>query len=232
MSRGLDQGEGNGRAGRRGGLARVLRLGRWGAGAALLGAAAFAVGFVWFVTRIPHDEAVLDGNADGIVVLTGGASRIADAIELLAAGRGKRLLISGVNRTTTSGEIARLTPAFERYFDCCIDLDRSAVNTVGNAVETRRWAKDQGFRSLIVVTSSYHMPRSMAELSRQLPDVRLIAFPVVTDKLRPETMWTSPPALRLLVSEYVKYVLAQVRMRIEPAEAASGLAGGGAHRKG
>ena len=87
------------------------------------------------------EDAALDRNAEGIVVLTGGAARINDAIELLAAGRGHRLLITGVNPTTHTGELARLAPHYERLFGCCIDLDHSAVNTIGNAIETRRWTQ-------------------------------------------------------------------------------------------
>jgi uncharacterized SAM-binding protein YcdF (DUF218 family) len=185
--------------------------------------AAFAGGFVWFVGRVPTVEVVLDRDADGIVVLTGGASRIADAVDLLASGRGKRLLISGVHRATTSGEIAHLVPDYHRLIACCVDIDHSA-NTVGNAVETRRWVKDRGFKSLIVVTSSYHMPRTMAELARQLPDVELIPFPVVTDKLRAEPWWSSAPTAKLLVFEYLKYIAAQVRMRVAPASVPTSLA--------
>jgi uncharacterized SAM-binding protein YcdF (DUF218 family) len=192
------------------------RLARVTVAATLTLLAAFVGGFVWFVGRVPTAEVVLDRNADGIVVLTGGASRIADAVDLLASGRGKRLLISGVHRATTSNEIAHLVPEYQRLIACCVDLDHSAINTVGNALETRRWVKDRGFRSLIVVTSSYHMPRTMAELARQLPDVELIPFPVVTDKLRAEPWWSSGPTARLLVVEYVKYVFAQIRMRIAP----------------
>jgi uncharacterized SAM-binding protein YcdF (DUF218 family) len=177
------------------------------AGLALL----FAMGFFWFVTRIPDDEITLQRNADGIVVLTGGAARITDAIELLASGRGRRLLISGVHPTTTPGEISRLAPQHEKILACCVDLDRAAVNTVGNATETRRWVNDRGFRSLIVVTSNYHMPRAMAELSHQLPQVALIAFPVVTHKPVLDAANAS-----LLISEYVKYLFAVVRMRVEP----------------
>src|SRR5215470_17630251 len=116
-------------------------------------ATVICVGFVWFVYHVPAEEVTLDRNADGIVVLTGGASRISDAIELLAAGRGKRLLISGVHRTTSTAEIARIMPRYQALVSCCVDLDHSAINTVGNAVETRRWVKDRGFSSLIVVTS-------------------------------------------------------------------------------
>ncbi len=89
-----------------------------------------------------------------------------------------------------------MLPQHDRLLECCVDLDHSAVNTVGNAAETRRWAQGPRFRSLIVVTSNYHMPRTMAELGRQLPDVALIPFPVVSDKLRAEPWWTScrPPS--------------------------------------
>jgi len=63
----------------------------------------------------------------------------------------------------------RRVPEHQRWFECCVDLDYTAVNTIGNAVETRRWALNHGFHSLVVVTSNYHMPRAMLELSHQLP---------------------------------------------------------------
>jgi uncharacterized SAM-binding protein YcdF (DUF218 family) len=181
------------------------------AGAALL----LGLGFLWFILRVPDDEVALSGNADGIVALTGGASRIADAIELLAKGRGKRLLISGANRTTTRGEILRLNPEYARVVSCCVDFDRS-LNTLGNAVETRRWAESRGFRSLIVVTSNYHMPRALAEIAHQLPDVTLVPFPVVTDRQRAEPWWTGGATARLMFSEYVKYMFARIRMSLMP----------------
>jgi uncharacterized SAM-binding protein YcdF (DUF218 family) len=182
-------------------------------------------GFVWFIWRLPAEEIVLNRNADGIVALTGGSSRVIDAIELLASGRGQRLLITGVHRATGPGELSRLTPEYQRIVRCCVDLDRSAVNTLGNAVGTRRWANERGFRSLIVVTSNYHMPRAIAELSHQLPGVSLIQFPVVSDKLRTEPWWSSVATVRLLFSEYLKYLAAMGRMLVVPAgaEAATGL---------
>ena len=191
----------------------------------IAGALAFAGGFFWFVARVPAEEISLDRQADGIVVLTGGAARIADAIELLASGHGRRLLISGVYRATSASELARLVPRYGQWLVCCVDLDHSAVNTVGNAVETRRWVGDRGFRSLIVVTSSYHMPRTMSELARQMPDVALVPFPVVTDKMRTEPWWSSVATARLLFIEYLKYIVAQARMRLEAHPASAGLGG-------
>lgn len=181
------------------------------ASAALL----IGLGFVWFIWHVPAEEVSLERDADGIVALTGGASRITDAIELLASGRGKRLLISGANRATNSNEISRLNPEFEPWVRCCVDFDRS-LNTLGNAVETKRWAERRGFRSLIIVTSNYHMPRALAEIAHQLPDVVLVPFPVVTDRQRTERWWGHWVTTRRMFIEYVKYVFAKVRMALNP----------------
>jgi uncharacterized SAM-binding protein YcdF (DUF218 family) len=177
---------------------------------------ALTLGFFWFLHRMPTGEHPAERAAEGIVVLTGGASRINDAIELLAAGRGRRLLITGVNPTTHSRELARLTPHYRTLFGCCIDLDHSAQNTIGNAVETRRWARARGFHSLLVVTSAYHMPRAIAELEHELPDVTLIEFPVLTERQRSEPWWSNGATARLVISEYLKFIAAVVRMHVLP----------------
>jgi uncharacterized SAM-binding protein YcdF (DUF218 family) len=195
------------------GIARWIGFLTMAAGAT--GLILLAGGFVWFASGIASDEISLDSKADGIVALTGAAARIPDAIELLATERGKRLLITGVHRATRSQEIARITPLYSKYFTCCIDLDRSALNTFGNALEARRWARDHNFNSLIVVTSNWHMPRAMAELAHQLPDVTLIAYPVISEKVKSEPWWSNTDTARLLFAEYLKYLLALMRMRLD-----------------
>ena len=182
----------------------VLALGFVGAG----------LGFIAFLAQLRGSEERPARNADGIVVLTGGSSRVVDAMELLAAGYGKRLLISGVHPTNDVHDISRTLPDNHKLLNCCVDLDRSAVNTRSNAAETRRWAIERGFRSLIVVTSNYHMPRAIVELSHAMPDVKLIPFAVIGDRWRDEPWWTSGATLRLLLTEYVKFVAAEVRVRL------------------
>ena len=192
----------------------------------LIGGAAIVVatfvGFLFFASSLPRSEPKLVGSADGIVVLTGGASRVVDAVELLAAGRGKRLLISGVHPATTPGELLRVNPDFERLLKCCIDLGHEATNTIGNAVETGNWVRDKSFRSLIVVTSGWHMPRALIEIEHELPGVALIAYPVVSERMRDEPWWHDAPTIRLLAVEYVKYVASFMRVRLDPASVAGG----------
>lgn len=175
---------------------------------------ASVAGFVWFVAQMHSDEQKPPRHADGIVVLTGGSSRVSDAMDLLARGYGKRLLISGVHRANGASDILRTLPDSEALLACCVDLDRSAINTRSNATQTRRWVAERGFRSLIVVTSNYHMPRATVELTDAMPDIDLIFYPVIGDKWRDEPWWESGAALRLLLSEYVKYVAAEVRVRL------------------
>jgi hypothetical protein len=172
------------------------------------------LGFAWFLSQVSSTEMKPSQNADGIVVLTGGSSRVSDAMELLASGYGKRLLISGVHPTNGFNDIQRSLPDSQRLLACCVDLDYSAVNTRSNATETRRWAVERGFRSLIVVTSNYHMPRAIVELSGAMPEIKLIPFSVIGDKWRDDPWWTSGAALRLLLSEYAKFLFAELRLAL------------------
>ena len=174
-----------------------------------------AAGFIAFLSQLRGAETVPDRRADGIVVLTGGSSRVSDAMELLAACYGRRLLISGVHPTSTANDISRTLPENQSFMACCVDLDRTALSTRGNAAEARRWAEGRRFKSLIVVTSNYHMPRALVEFSHAMPQATLIPFVVVGDKWREEPWWTSGSTLRLLLLEYVKYIAAELRVRLE-----------------
>ncbi|MDZ4791289.1 MAG: YdcF family protein [Hyphomicrobiales bacterium] len=171
----------------------------------------FIIGFVLFAANIERKPGAAQQRADGIVALTGGEARIAEAIRLLGNNYGKRLLISGVNPATTRLQLIRLNPQNAGLFRCCIDLDKNAVDTVGNAEETAAWVRRRGFKSLIVVTSSYHMPRSLMELRRELPDTALIPYPVKPVDFETEQWWNHPTSFKILLSEYLKMYPSFVR---------------------
>jgi uncharacterized SAM-binding protein YcdF (DUF218 family) len=177
--------------------------------------AAAGIGFLAFLSQLREAEARPERKADGIVVLTGGSSRVSDAMELLASGYGKRLLISGVHPASAASDISRWLPENQSFIRCCVDLDHFAQNTQGNAEQARLWAHERGFHSVIVVTSNYHMPRAIVEFSHAMPDVQLISYAVVGEKWRDEPWWSNGVTMRLVLSEYFKYLAAEVRVRLE-----------------
>lgn len=169
-------------------------------------------GFVMFATTVTRDVPHPEQRADAIVVLTGGEMRIAEAARLLHMGWGRRLLISGVNPKTSRHDVVRISGLGAAEFDCCVDLGYWAQDTVGNADETKVWVEKHGFSSLIVVTSSYHMPRSLAELSIELPRTQLIAHPVTPRSLRNNAWWLHLPTARVLAAEYIKFLPTAARL--------------------
>lgn len=177
----------------------------------------FLGGYVLFSIHVASIVADPKATADGIVVLTGGRERVSGALELLQAGRAHRLLISGVHPATTPHQIMKLTESGEDIFDCCVDLDRRAQNTIGNATESRKWAEKHGFKSLIVVTSAYHMPRGILELRTAMPNMRFLPYPVFAADLNLPHWYAKAATMKLLMREYVKYIVAWLRTGMEPA---------------
>ena len=170
------------------------------------------IGFIVFANSIDRDARVPQQTADGIVVLTGGTSRIDRAMKLLAAGKAQRVLITGVYRSTTVEELKTLASQGDQYFTCCVDIDKEARNTIDNATKTSEWVALHDYGSVIVVTSNYHMPRALAELARVMPGVTFIPYPVVENNVKLHRWWTYPGTTRLLLSEYLKYLPALGRL--------------------
>lgn len=181
-------------------------------GTLLVLAGFLAHGFLQFVETVTTLAPPSPLVADGIAVLTGGADRIAGAIELMEAGKARRLLISGVHPGTSAAQIRRLGSVDPALMGCCIDLDRRAANTVGNALETAKWARRNGFLSLIIVTSAYHMPRAMLELAAAMPEIRLIPYPITSVNLSMRRWDENRGVPLLLLDEYLKYAAARARL--------------------
>lgn len=184
---------------------------RWLSTLVVLLVAAYGVGFVVFASSLPHRPGPLD-HPDAIVVLTGGGSRLDTAVSLFEHGVGRRLLITGVNTAASRLEVKKLVHGGKR-FDCCADLGRFAANTRGNATETADWSRRHGYKRLVIVTASYHMPRSLNEFSAAMPGVTLEPYPVDPESVDIRRWWLHPGAIRLLHAEYTKYLASLVLTR-------------------
>lgn len=190
--------------------ARRLKPKAWAAvGAAV--AAAWLTGLIWFAEDVPRAPAEAETATGAVVVLTGGTGRLSVGVRLLARGRARKLFISGVYRGVDVARILRLVKQQGRELECCMVLGHAADNTRGNARETADWIRKEGFTSLRLVTANYHMRRSLLEFRRAMPEVTIIPHPVFPDGFKADQWWRHPGSLRLVVSEYVKYLIALVR---------------------
>lgn len=177
------------------------------------------VGLLWFATPPAADSRA--APTDAIVVLTGGSLRLQSGIDLLREGKGRKLFVSGVNQQVDLDDLLRITGNAPDWAVCCVVLGHEADNTLGNAQETARWMRSQGFRSLRLVTAWYHMWRSLLEFERAMPEIEIVPHPVFPEQVKPDHWWASRGTAALLMSEYTKYLAALARPASEwrkPAE--------------
>ena len=176
----------------------------------ILVALAYAMSFLLFVSLLPPTPAEIP-QADGIVALTGGGARLDAATSLFDNGVGQRLLISGVDPANTKDTLKTMLHGGGR-FDCCADIGYSAEDTRGNATEAADWARTNNFKSLVIVTARYHMPRALNDFRRAMPGVQIKPYPVDQGRIDLAGWWRHPQTTLLLNREYAKY-LASLVMR-------------------
>jgi len=178
----------------------------------LAGLAAFAVFDFWafclFTAKLTPDKAV---QADAAIALTGGSGmRIAAGVELVSRGAVPQLLVSGVHPDVTMEDIAGLAGGAADTYACCVTLGRMAATTVGNAKEAGDWTRENEYTSIILVTSDYHMPRSLILMNQVMPDIDMIIYPV-RSKIDPSRPFSSFKTFRSLCQEWLKWRVTKLR---------------------
>lgn len=179
-------------------------------------AGAWAGGLLWFAADLAARVEDSGTVTDAIVVLTGGADRLERGLELLEAGKGRKLFVSGVHRGVDLPDLLRKARVAGELAHCCVVLGHAADDTAGNALETAQWMRREGFVSLRLVTASYHMRRALLEFRRILPDTAIVAHPVFPDAFKREQWWRWPGTAHLLAVEYSKYLGALARPLFAP----------------
>lgn len=172
--------------------------------------------FAWFYRQVPREKDFGNNQekTDAIVVLTGGMGRLEHGFGLLAKGHAKVLFISGVDQDVSPRDLAGMydvdVEALLRSGKLVI-LGYEANNTIGNAWETARWMKAEGYGSLRLVTSSYHMPRSLLEFQQVFPSAHIVADPVFPPWGQISDVVLVPRgSLRLILLEFHKYMVRRV----------------------
>ncbi len=172
----------------------------------------WTAGLAAFIAALPKPSSDTPAKSDGIVVYTGGGgARITAAMSVFARGGGERLLISGVHPDTSLDRLSELWDGAPELFACCIDLGREARSTKGNALEAAKWARANRFKGVLLVTSDYHMPRSILESKTEFGDIEVTPYVVASGYLDDRGRPQSPQAWTKLAGEYTKYLLARVK---------------------
>jgi len=193
---------------------RLPRAVRWGAPLLAAIAALWLGGLIRFIGMVPSAVVDQDSTTDAIVVLTGGSLRVENGIQLLSAGKARKLFVSGVYHGVDVGDLLRASSQQPERVQCCIVLGHAAESTAGNALETAAFMREQDFHSLRLVTASYHMPRSLLEFSRAMPGIAIVPNPVFPEIVRDERWWLRPAGLSLAIGEYSKYLVALTRLEL------------------
>ena len=169
----------------------------------------WGVGFFRFAWQINHFAATDERHTDAIIALTGGRNRIAEAVRLLEENKADRLFISGVDKDISLQDI-KTAQSLNVSGQQQIDIGHDASNTLENAEETMRWVKQNHIKSIRLVTSNYHVARSLAEFKRQNPKLDIIVHPVYSENLE-KKWWTSWQTFSLIFKEYNKFLYTCLR---------------------
>jgi uncharacterized SAM-binding protein YcdF (DUF218 family) len=173
-------------------------------------AAIWIVGLFQFAATIPRTLSTETLRTDAIVVLTGGRGRLSEGLDLLDKNRADKLFVSGVYRGVDVKRLLKMFRHDQESLESRVGIG-NAVNTSGNAKETALWVNENGIKSLRLVTSAYHMPRSLLEFRYALSEIRLVPHPVFTQNVKQERWWAWPGTVVLIAGEYTKFLMAWLR---------------------
>ncbi|TVR83167.1 MAG: YdcF family protein [Rhodospirillales bacterium] len=176
--------------------------------------ASWTAGLIAFAVNLPGVVVDPASRTEAIVVLTGGSKRLDTGLRLLSEDMADRVFVSGVHRDVNIEELLRVTPDASEDLACCVDVGHGALDTIGNATETAAWIRARGYRSLRLVTASYHMPRSLLELRSALPEATVIPHPVFPPDVKLQQWWRWPGTAALVAREYNKYLVAWGRLAL------------------
>ena len=149
-------------------------------------------------------------KTDAIVVLTGGKNRIAEALKLFNNDMAEILIISGVSDKVSLKELQKENKTILTRNKGQIIIGREATNTNQNAIEVSDAIRRNNVKSIRLVTSYYHMPRSKAEILAHNPDVNIVIHPVYSQNVSSK-WWKKWNSFKLIASEFNKFIYVYIK---------------------
>ncbi len=178
----------------------------------MTGGSIWVIGFCLFSLYALSFKLTPPEATDAIVVLTGGGDRITTALSLLQEDYAPQMLISGVHKSVRHQDLVPdLSPELKEN----ITLGYRAEDTKGNARETADWIHQKQLSSVMLVTSFYHMPRSMLEVLHQNPGLKIIPLPVFPKSFNDSVDWIRTRYAWLLFVEYHKFIAVHLQYLFE-----------------
>lgn len=157
-----------------------------------------------------------DVKTDAVVVLAGGKGRIEEGVRLYREGKGERLFLIGVDPSVRKSDLF-VEKAGQRGGEE-VYLEKVSRNTLENAILARQMLITYNVRSMLLITSRYHMKRSLLLFRQVFPkDVAIYPYPV-TGSSSVEGWWSHGGSVRLLFSEFYKYCLFRFIFLFSPGE--------------
>jgi uncharacterized SAM-binding protein YcdF (DUF218 family) len=172
----------------------------------------WCAGFILYVLQINSYGQELSVTPEAIVVLTGGSNRIEEGLDLMSSKGCQNLFISGVNKDVSRHDILGRVQKNSDVNQCDLELGYTARNTHENAQEVLAWMRKKEYKSMVLVTAHYHMPRSLLEFQSIAPDI--IIYPYAVYPTHKTYLESAAIRSLLVLKEYHKYLAAWVRIHL------------------
>lgn len=203
-------------------LKRVYRRTRTRAARVVIALAAcyllvFHTNLVWWLAR-PLAVAAPPRRADAIVVFAGGVGesgkagggaqeRLKRAVDLYKAGNAPNLVLSsGYVYSFREAEMMRTLAVDQGVPSSAIVLEERATNTYQNVTFVDSILRDYQWKTILLVSSPYHMRRALLVWKKVAPDISVIPTPPAQSQFYDHTRGATLDQVRGIMQEYVAIV--------------------------
>ena len=183
------------------------------------------VGYFLVLEQIPQ-------KADVIVVLNGrDTERSLTAVDLYNKGYSNLIVMArGGNEAGGNEFLKRIKKDFDRriFFQKAIEamgipensfmlIGDGVASTYDEAIATKQFLKNSGYKSILLVTSKWHSKRAYLTFKSVLRGengIRISVIPSRYDTFNPEAWWRNESEIELVLREYVRLIYYLVTLRI------------------